>query len=145
MLGMVNGNIIAFDFGTKRIGVAVGQGLTKTATPLEPISAEQGVPNWQTITTLVQCWQPQAFVVGLPVHMDGTEQLITQRTRSFIEALHKKTSLPVYEMDERLTSIEARSQLFAQGGYAFLKKNSVDSFAAKLILEQWFVTLKIAE
>jgi putative Holliday junction resolvase len=141
MLGMVNGNIIAFDFGTKRIGVAVGQGLTKTGTPLEPISADQGIPNWQTIATLVQCWQPQAFVVGLPVHMDGSEQLITQRTRLFIEALHKRTSLPVYEMDERLTSIEARSQLFAQGGYAFLKKSSVDSFAAKLILEQWFATL----
>lgn len=132
------GNILSFDFGTKRIGVAVGQGLTKIATPLPPISARDGVPDWQVIQTLIQQWQPQAVVVGLPINLDGTEQLITVRTRGFIEAFRNKTGLPVYEMDERLTTVEARSRLFEAGGYALLKKHSVDSFAAKLILEQWF-------
>lgn len=129
--------IIAFDFGTKRIGVAVGQTLTRTATPLPPLSAQNGVPNWQILKSLLKQWQPQALVVGLPLNMDGTEQPITRRARLFIEALRSQTNLPVYEMDERLSSVEARSRLFEEGGYAGLKKSSIDSFAAKLILEHW--------
>lgn len=149
MLGMVEaqntslkssqkGHIIAFDFGTKRIGVAVGQALTQTATPLPPLSAKEGIPDWQAIQKLIEEWQPHALVVGLPLNMNGTEQPITRRARAFIEALRAKTTLTVYEMDERLSSVEARSRLFAEGGYAGLKKHSVDSFAAKLILEHWF-------
>jgi putative holliday junction resolvase len=130
--------IIAFDFGTKRIGVAVGQALTCTATPLPPLPAQAGVPNWDAIKMLEKTWDPQAWVVGLPLHMNDTEQPITQRVRLFIEALKLHTKLNVYEMDERLSTLEARSQLFEAGGYSALQKKSIDSFAAKLILERWF-------
>jgi len=129
--------LIAFDFGTKRIGVAIGQTLTQSATPLSPLSARNGVPDWKILKSIIENWQPEALVVGLPLNMNGTEQPITRRTRIFIEALRSQTNLPVYEMDERLSSVEARSRLFEKDGYAGLKKNSVDSFAAKLILEDW--------
>lgn len=145
MLGMVeaisftpNGYVLGFDFGIKRIGVAVGQSLTKTATPLSPLAADQGVPNWQLVQQLITQWQPNQLVVGLPLNMDGHDQFITRRTRAFIKTLHAQTQLPVHSIDERLSSVEARAQLFAAGGYAALKKKSVDSFAAKLILEHWF-------
>lgn len=132
------GCIIAFDFGTKRIGVAVGQALTRSATPLPPLSARDGVPNWDTLLKVIHTWRPQALVVGLPLNMDGTEQPLTKRVRTFIKALKTHTQLPVYEMDERLSTVEARSRLFDAGGYSALQKSSIDSFAAKLILEHWF-------
>jgi putative holliday junction resolvase len=130
--------IIAFDFGTKRIGVAVGQAITGTATPLPPLSAMQGVPDWVLVKNLEQVWKPQAWVVGLPLNMDGTEQPITKQVRQFIKALKLQTQLPIYEMDERLSTKEARAELFEARGYAALQKESIDSFAAKLILERWF-------
>jgi putative Holliday junction resolvase len=132
--------IIGLDFGTRRIGVAVGQTITKTATPLEPIFANDGViSDWRIIQNLIEKWHPQALVVGLPLNMDGTPQPMTQRARLFIKTLKAQTNLPVYAMDERLTSVEARSRLFAEGGYRALQKHSIDSFAAKLILEDWFL------
>lgn len=132
------GYIVAFDFGTRRIGVAVGQGITETATPLSPLSARNGVPEWEVLLATIQPWQPQALVVGLPLKMDGSDQSLTKLVRIFIEALKQRTQLPVYGMDERLSSVEARSRLFKEGGKAALQKNSIDSFAAKLILEDWF-------
>lgn len=132
-------SIIAFDFGTRRIGVAVGQAITGTATPLPPLSATQGVPDWLLVKELERVWKPQAWVVGLPLNMDGTEQPITKQVRQFIEALQLHTQLPVYEMDERLSTKEARAELFEARGYAALQKESVDSVAAKLILERWFL------
>lgn len=133
-----SGNIVAFDFGTKRIGAAVGQTITGTATPLPPLVARDGVPNWDVIQNLILIWQPQALVVGLPLNMDGTDQLLTKLVRTFIKGLQAHTLLPVYEMDERLSTVAARAQLFEEGGYSALKKKSIDSFAAKLILECWF-------
>jgi putative Holliday junction resolvase len=132
------GYIVAFDFGTRRIGVAVGQGITETATPLSPLSAHNGVPQWEVLQERIKPWQPQALVVGLPLKMDGSDQPLTKLVRIFIEELNQRTQLPVYGMDERLSSVEARSRLFKDGGRAALQKNSIDSFAAKLILEDWF-------
>lgn len=143
MLGMTEslkseGYIVAFDFGTKRIGVAVGQHVTETATPLSPLAARNGVPQWESVEKIIQTWKPQALVVGLPLRMNGTDQPLTKLVRIFIKDLKKRTQLPVYEVDERLSTVEARSRLFDEGGYSALQKNSIDCFAAKVILEDWF-------
>jgi putative Holliday junction resolvase len=135
-----NLTFISFDFGTKRIGVAVGQTVTMTATPIDSLQAQQGVPHWSQISLLIDRWRPCAFVVGIPFNMDGSFSPITLCARSFAEKLRLQFSLPVYEIDERLTTVEARQTLFELGGYKALKRISVDSFAAKLILETWMRT-----
>lgn len=129
--------IIAFDFGTKRIGVAVGQTITGTASPLEHLSAIQGTPNWSCVTKLLKLWRPDALVVGIPYNMDGSLQPITHKAKQFIAELSARTALPIFEVDERLSTIEARQQLFELGGYKALHEVSIDSFAAKIILESW--------
>ena len=127
--------ILAFDFGTHRIGVAFGQELTGTATPLPILPARDGIPDWGQIEKLIQEWQPDAFVVGLPVNMDGTAGPITPRARKFGNRLHGRFHKPIHTMDERLSSIEAKEKLAEA-----TQKNSIglDSMAATLILESWF-------
>jgi putative Holliday junction resolvase len=131
--------LIAFDFGMKRIGVAIGQTITQTARPLETISAKDGCPHWESMTKLIKKWQPDALVVGIPLNMDGTEQPITQAAQQFANQLRKRFSLPVYETDERLTTKAAREHLFDQGGYKALQDGQVDRIAAQLILNAWFM------
>ncbi len=130
--------ILAFDFGTSRIGVAVGQAVTETATPLKPVAARDGAPDWNLITALVQEWQPQAFVVGLPLNMDGSLSDMSYRARKFANRLQSRYQRPSYLMDERLTSHEAKGLHLAGGGAADFKAHSVDGLAAQLILESWF-------
>ncbi|MCP5016805.1 MAG: Holliday junction resolvase RuvX [Ketobacter sp.] len=128
-------SILAFDYGTQKIGVAIGQSLTGSATPLSEIKARDGQPDWQQVAQLIEEWQPDAFVVGVPINMDGSEFELTQRARKFGQRLHGRFGKPWFEMDERLTSFEAREQRNAQGcGKAGL----VDSIAASLILQSWF-------
>ncbi|MFC7781232.1 Holliday junction resolvase RuvX [Legionella taurinensis] len=134
---MPDGVYLGFDFGYKRIGVAVGQTVTLSARPLPTLVARQGIPDWQLVTKLIEQWQPQALIVGLPTCIDGTEQYTTPLARHFAKQLKKRFSLPVHLVDERLTTVEARSQLFAEGGYRKLKNSQVDSTAACIILEQW--------
>ncbi len=129
---------IAFDFGTKKIGVATGQSLTSTAQPLEPIPAVNNKPNWTAIEKILKEWKPDALVVGLPLNMDGTEQEITQLARKFSRQLNGRFGLTVFEQDERLSSAGARSEIFEREGYRGLNARSVDSIAACLILEGWF-------
>ncbi len=132
--------VFGFDFGTKRIGVAVGQCITRNARPLVTLSAKEGkllVDALMKLEKLMQTWQPDAFVVGIPLNMDGTEQPVTQAARVFAEWLHKKFALPVYEMDERLSTRDARAHIFATGGYRALQKAKVDSHAAQIILQNW--------
>ena len=127
---------MAFDFGTRKIGVAVGQTQTLTSTPLQELAASNGQPDWNRVAALLQEWQPDAFVVGVPVQMDGTEFDLTQRARKFGQRLHGRFGRPWFEMDERLTSFEARELARAtprhKGGAL------VDSLAASLILQAWF-------
>ncbi len=129
--------ILAFDFGLKRIGVAIGQRLTKMARALVTLSAKEGVPNWEKLALLIKRWRPQEFVVGIPLNMDGSEQALTHRARHFASALAARYHLPVHEMDERLTTVAARELLFEEGGYQALQKGQVDSKAAQLILQAW--------
>ena len=99
--------LLGFDYGKKRIGVAVGQKLTATATPAETLHSSNDQPDWAGIARLIETWRPQALVVGLPLHMDGTEHALTEAAREFGRALEQRFDLPVHLIDERLTSIEA--------------------------------------
>lgn len=129
--------LLGFDFGTKRIGVAIGQTVTQTARALNTLQAKEGVPSWDALDKLIKSWQPEAFVVGIPLNMDGTEQPITQAARAFAKSLQTRYQLPVYEMDERLSTKDARERLFAEGGYKALQNGQIDSVAAQLILQNW--------
>ena len=128
--------LLGFDFGLKRIGVAVGQTLTGTATALTTLQADKGEPNWSELEKLIKEWGPQALVVGIPLNMDSSQQTITMAAKNFANSL-QRFGLPVYEVDERLTTKEARQQLFSAGGYRAIKQAQIDSIAAKLILESW--------
>jgi len=130
--------VIGFDFGMKRIGVAVGQTITKTARPLDTIQAKDGVANQQAISKVIQKWLPDALIVGVPLNMDGSDQPITQTAKQFAEWLRTHFQLPVYEIDERLTTKDARERLFIEGGYKALQGGQVDRVAAQLILQNWF-------
>lgn len=135
---MTNRTIIAFDFGTKSIGAAIGQEITGTARALPAFKAQDGVPEWQKIARLLKEWQPDLVVVGLPLNMDGTEQPLTERARKFANRLHGRFGVQVILHDERLSTVEARSHLFDRGGFRALDKGSVDSASAVVILESWF-------
>ena len=130
--------ILAFDFGTTRIGVAVGQAVTETASALAPVAAKEGVPQWDQIDQLINEWQPEALVVGLPLNMDGSLCEMSYRARKFANRLHARYGCPSYLTDERLTSHEAKGLHLQDGGEADFKKHSMDGIAAQLILESWF-------
>lgn len=134
---MPDGIYIGFDFGYKRIGVAVGQQLTGSASPLTTLDAKQGVPDWTLVEKLMNQWRPTALIVGLPTCIDGTEQYTTAASRGFARQLRKRFERPVHLVDERLSTIEARAHLFNAGGFRKIKQSEVDSIAACVILEQW--------
>ena len=131
--------LLGFDFGTKRIGVAVGQTVTQSARPLETLKAQQGIPQWPQVDKLIKVWQPDALVVGIPLNMDGTEQPLTLLAQNFLNALKERYQLPVYGIDERLSTVDARERIFEQGGYKALKSGQIDSVAAQLILQNWLL------
>ncbi|OGT60403.1 MAG: Holliday junction DNA helicase RuvA [Gammaproteobacteria bacterium RIFCSPHIGHO2_12_FULL_43_28] len=130
--------LLGFDFGTKRIGVAVGQTITKSARPLDTLHAKNGVPDWPLLGKLIKKWRPEALVVGVPLNMDGTDQPLSALARQFAASLRETYQLPVYEIDERLTTKDARERLFEKGGYKSLQDGQVDRVAAQLILQNWF-------
>ena len=118
-------SFLAFDFGTRRVGVATGNSLTRTATPLATVAAE-GEARMAAIAALIDEWQPEALVVGVPFHPDGAAHENTARARRFGRELHARFGLPVHEVDERYTTTDAR-----RAGGADL-----DAAAAAIILEQ---------
>lgn len=134
----MNITAIAFDFGMKSIGCAVGQSITGTAQALPAFKAQDGIPNWDAIAKCLQEWKPDVVVVGLPLNMDGTEQELTLRARKFANRLNGRFGVKVMLQDERLTTTEARSEIFERGGFRALKKGKVDGISACLILESWF-------
>jgi len=125
--------LLAFDYGERHIGVAVGQTLTGTANPLESIRVRNAKPDWAAISRIVSAWHPGALVVGLPLNMDGTEQSVSRRARRFGNQLLGRYQLPVHLVDERLTTREARDRL-ASEGRAGTEDHPV---AAQIILESW--------
>ena len=131
---------IAFDFGMKSIGVCSGQTETQTASPLAALKARDGVPDWNAVAKIIEQWQPDALIVGLPLNMDGTEQPITSNAKRFANRLNAKFNLQVFQHDERLSTVDAKAKLFELGGYKKLTKDKVDSVSACLIFESWCLT-----
>jgi putative Holliday junction resolvase len=127
-------SFLAFDFGTRRVGVAAGNDLMRQATGLRTIAAE-GDARFAAIGRLIDEWRPDALVVGVPFHPDGAEHDNTRRARRFARQLHGRYRLPVYEVDERYTTVEALAQGAADA----------DAGAAALILEQYLRGLPEAQ
>ena len=124
----MKGLAMAFDFGTTKIGVAVGQQITGTASPVAVVKARDGIPQWLAIDRLVEEWQPKVLVVGLPINMDGTESDMSKAAARFSRRLHGRYGIRIELMDERLSTFEARE---------FENPDQLDAIAAKLILETW--------
>ena len=124
--------ILAFDFGTKKIGVAVGQTLTKTSSPLTIIFNKKNKINWQEIEEVINEWNPDLLIVGKPLNMDGTESDIMKNVSNFVKKLKKISGTECEYMDERLTSFEAKERVADTGS------TLVDAHAAKIILDNWF-------
>lgn len=137
---MTTHTLLCFDYGTRKIGVAVGQTLTGTASPLPILKARDGIPDWEEIATLVKSWKPDAFVVGLPLNMDGSDSELSQRALKFARRLEGRFNLPFHTVDERLSTREAREisrENARRAGHRFNERDEVDSFSAQLILETW--------
>lgn len=134
----VNSSVfLGIDFGIKCIGIASGQKITMTASPLLTLTAKNGVPNWADLDKIIKEWCPAALIVGVPIGLDGKKNWVTKAALKFIKSLRERYSLPVIEANEQLTTKAAHTELFACGGYKALKKEKIDSMAAKLILEGW--------
>ncbi|HET8849170.1 MAG TPA: Holliday junction resolvase RuvX [Marinobacter sp.] len=129
--------LLAFDFGTRRIGVAAGQEWLGTGQPVAMIPARDGVADWPPIERLLAEWQPDLVLVGLPLNMDGTENDMCARARKFGKRLHGRFHVNVEMVDERLTSFEAKGDVIASGGSRDFGRHGVDDRAAVLILETW--------
>jgi len=133
-----SGNFLGFDFGTKRIGVAMGNSLLCQARPLLTINEEKTDPRFARIAALLQEWQPAALVVGLPCHDDGTPHELTALCRRFANRLKGRFKLPVILVDERYTSLAAGEQLNRAGIYGLKQKAVIDQYAAQQILQAYF-------
>lgn len=130
--------LLGFDYGTRRIGVALGQTLTNSARPLLTLESNNNKPDWDGITKIISDWQPQIVIVGLPLHMDGTEQEMTQKARRFGNQLKGRYNLSVEFADERLTSDEAEHLIQQNTKHSTKKdKKQIDAVAAQLILQSW--------
>ena len=123
---------IGFDFGTKKIGIAVGQTETKTSSPLEIIFNKNNAVNWIKISSIINEWKPDLLLIGKPLNMDGTDSDIMEKVDIFFKKLGKVTKVPCEYVDERLTSFEARQNL------ADIKTDLIDAHAAKILIDHWF-------
>ena len=124
--------IVAFDFGTKKIGVAVGQTATYTSSPLQVVLNKDDKVNWNEISTLLNDWKPELIIVGKPLNMDGTDSEIMKQVERFYQKLKKIYDTNYEYIDERLTTFEARQIL------EDTNINNVDANAAKILIDNWF-------
>lgn len=134
----ITGTVLAFDFGEKRIGVAVGETMLKTAHAHTTISSEITEVRFTAIKKLIDEWQPSLLIVGLPTYLDGTEHTLTHLAKKFAQRLEGRFNLPVMMMDERLSSAEASQQLSNAGINAREQKSIIDAVAAQVILQSYF-------
>ena len=137
------GYVLSFDFGLKRIGVAVGQAATRTASVLETV-AHRDAPDWDAIDRLVKEWQPELFVVGLPLDISGEESDMSRAARKFGDALAERYDRDCVFADERLSSRAAQSRFVEMRADGNLKRkhaSRLDAMAAQIILENWLQSL----
>jgi putative Holliday junction resolvase len=129
---------LGFDFGTKKIGTAVGQMITLTASPLQTIRSINQNPNWDIIGKLIQDWRPDGLVVGISRQADGSDNPVTPRMLKFCRQLEGRYQLPVFQQDETLSTFEAKQLLFDEVSVSATKLWAVqDQLAAQLILQSW--------
>jgi len=133
--------VLAFDYGTRRIGVAVGQTLTGTASPAGFLASSDAGPDWQAVKQCLHEWAPSRLLVGLPYNMDGSDTVLTATCRAFGDELAQRCGLPVEFVDERLTSVAAADELreARRSGVRVrrVRREDIDANAARLILETW--------
>lgn len=134
----VQGTLLGFDFGTKRIGVAVGNSISCTARPLTTLHGEDNGSRFAAIAELIREWGPSALVVGLPSHEDGTPHELTRLCRRFAQRLKGRFNLPTILVDERYTSAAASSQLAEMGIHGIKQKPLLDQISAQQILQAYF-------
>lgn len=134
---VLNGTVLAFDFGIKRIGVAVADTQVAIAHPLQTIATEITESRFTLIAQLIQEWQPQFLLVGLPFYMDGKEHEISRLSRRFARRLAGRFSIPVYMWDERLSSAAASESLREIGINTKAQKEIIDQVAAGHILQHY--------
>ena len=130
-------SVLGFDFGLKRIGLATGQTITGTASPLVTLEAVNQQPDWQSIETQIRQWKPDALIVGIPYQPDGGESDITRAARNFSRKLEHRFNLPVYTIDESLSSYEAEEQLRQDMIISKHNKHEIDKMAAAIIVQSW--------
>lgn len=128
--------LLGFDYGSRRIGVAVGQRITRTASALTTLDAQDGQPDWHEIERLIATWQPDALVVGLPLTLDGSHSDTTRAAERFARRLHGRFQLPAYLHDERLSSHAAEHWSAERSGKA-ASRDAFDQVAAQIILQDW--------
>ncbi len=136
-----SGTVLAFDFGERRIGIAVGEHLIHSANPLTTIDSESNEVRFAAITTLIHEWQPKLLVVGLPLSLDGSETEVTQLCKKFARRLNGRFNLPVMLVDERYSSAEASQLLNQTGIKGRAQKAMLDQVAAQTILRSYFDSL----
>lgn len=130
--------IMAFDFGTQKMGMAVGQSAIESANPLALFPMKDGIPDWNQLLKIVKEWQPNLFLVGLPLNMDDSESELSTRARKFARRLRHQTNIETWMVDERLTTREARDELGAYHDQGRGKRLSADSLAAALLIQSWY-------
>ncbi len=130
---------LGFDFGNKKIGVAVGHADTGIASPLQTIRSLDQVPDWNKIGLLIAEWQPEGLVVGISRQNDGSDNVVTPRMQKFCRQLNGRYNLPVHQIDETLTTFAAKQMLFDDLKVSAAKLWEVqDQLAAQIILQSWF-------
>ncbi len=132
----IQGIVIGFDFGLKRIGVAIGQTITQTATPESIVKSKDGKPDWEHISKLFSEWRPSAILVGLPMRLNGEEQALTQPARKFGQRLSGRYNRPIFYIEEQLSSVEAEDRAMKNN----IKSKHIDDHAAQIILQNWLQT-----
>ena len=130
--------ILAFDFGTQKMGMAVGSSLIESATPLSLFPMKDGIPHWEELLKIVKQHQPNLFLVGLPLNMDDSESELSARARKFARRLRHQTNIETLMVDERLTTREARDELDHYQAQGRAKNLAADSVAAALFIESWY-------
>ena len=132
------GTVLAFDFGTRKIGVAMGNTLVRVAHPLMTIEGEANRVRFAAIDALFAQWTPDLLVIGRPTHADGTEHGMTARAERFARQLESRYGLPVMRVDERFTTLAAATVLAEKGIHGRARRAAQDAVAAQLILQSWF-------
>ena len=131
------GVVMAFDYGLRNIGIAIGQNVTKSASTFYAIKAKEGVPDWTKLDSIVEEWEPGLFIVGEPFNMDGTKSEFQKKIIKFSSGLKKRYGVEIQMVDERLTTKEAKDRMESESNILKTSANK-HSISAQIILEDWF-------